>query len=67
VDISEVLAIKKAACYAHVSQKPEFFYELQDTVAQFRGFESGFKRAEAFIRQIGSPFDVFPMAGIAVR
>jgi LmbE family N-acetylglucosaminyl deacetylase len=67
VDISDVLDIKKAACYAHASQNPDFFYELQDTVAHFRGLQSGYKRSEAFIWQIGSPFDVFPLAGMSVR
>jgi LmbE family N-acetylglucosaminyl deacetylase len=67
VDISEVEDTKKAACYAHASQSPDFFYELQDTVAHFRGLQSGYKRAEAYIRQIGSPFDIFPMAGLPVR
>lgn len=67
VDISDVVETKKAACYAHASQNPDFFYELQDTVAHFRGLQSGYRRSEAFIRQVGSPFDIFPMAGIAVR
>ena len=67
VDISSVLDTKKAACYAHASQSPDFFYELQDTVAHFRGLESGSKRAEAYIMQIGSPYDIFPLAGLAAR
>jgi hypothetical protein len=40
---------------------------LQDSVAKFRGLQSGYKRAEAFIRQVQSPFDIFSMAGIAAR
>jgi len=64
VDISSVVDTKKSACYAHASQNPAFFYELQDTVAHFRGLESGYKRAEAYILQIGSPYDIFPMAGL---
>jgi len=67
VDITEVLATKKAACYAHASQNPDFFYELQDGVAQFRGIECGYKRAEAYIRQLGNPCDVFDMTGLAAR
>lgn len=67
VDISAVADTKKAACYAHASQSPDFFYELQDTVARFRGIESGYTRAEAFIWQIGSPYDIFPLAGLPVR
>lgn len=66
VDISDVLATKKAACYAHASQSPDFFYALQDAVAQFRGIECGCKRAEAFIRQLGNPYDIFAMAGVQV-
>jgi N-acetylglucosamine malate deacetylase 1 len=64
IDISSVVSTKKAACYAHASQNPDFFYELQDTVAHFRGLESGHARAEAYILQIGSPYDIFPMAGL---
>lgn len=66
VDITDVVNTKKAACYAHASQSPDFFYELQDTVAHFRGVQSGYKRAEAYIRQVGNPYDVFRMAGIPV-
>lgn len=60
IDITSTLAQKRAACYAHASQTPNTFYPLQDHVAQFRGIESGFKRAEAFLLQIESPFDIFP-------
>jgi LmbE family N-acetylglucosaminyl deacetylase len=66
VDISAVADTKKAACYAHASQNPSFFYELQDSVAHFRGLESGYKRAEAYILQIGCPYDIFPRAGLSV-
>lgn len=65
VDIAAVAGTKKAACYAHASQDPSFFYELQDSVARFRGFESGYKRAEAYMQQVGSPFDIFPRAGLS--
>jgi N-acetylglucosamine malate deacetylase 1 len=67
VDISSVADTKKAACYAHASQNPDFFYGLQDTVAQFRGFAINCKRAEAFVSQIGSPFDIFPLEGLQPR
>jgi LmbE family N-acetylglucosaminyl deacetylase len=67
VDITSVADTKKAACYAHASQNPDFFYGVQDTVASFRGMMSGYKRAEAYILQTGSPYDIFPIAGIAVR
>ena len=59
LDITEVADTKKAACYAHASQTPDFFYGLQDTVAAFRGFQGGSKRAEAYIQQLGSPYDIF--------
>lgn len=67
VDISETESLKRAACYAHASQTPDRYYELQDSVARFRGIESGYKRAEAFIRQIQSPHDIFAMAEIPTR
>jgi len=67
VDITETAPAKRAACYAHASQTPDRYFELQDSVAAFRGIESGYKRAEAFIRLIQSPFDIFSMAGIPTR
>jgi len=65
VDISDVADRKRAACYAHASQSPDFYYGLQDTVAIFRGFQGGSKKAEAYVQQIGSPYDVFVRAGLA--
>ncbi len=57
VDITGTEAVKRAACYAHASQTPDRYYALQDQVAAFRGFESGYKRAEAFVLQLQSPGD----------
>jgi N-acetylglucosamine malate deacetylase 1 len=62
VDISDTEPAKKAACYAHASQTPERYYALQDDVARFRGIEAGCKRAEAFLFQLQSPYDIFPVA-----
>jgi N-acetylglucosamine malate deacetylase 1 len=59
-----VAETKKAACYAHASQSPDYFYAVQDAVASFRGLQNGTKRAEAFILQLGSPFDIIPRAGL---
>jgi N-acetylglucosamine malate deacetylase 1 len=64
VDVTEFAERKKAACYAHASQSPDHYYALQDTVASFRGLQSGSNRAEAYILQIGSAQDVFPRAGL---
>jgi LmbE family N-acetylglucosaminyl deacetylase len=58
VDISRMESRKKAACYAHASQTPNRYYELQDQVSRFRGLESGYMRAEAFTLQQQSPFDI---------
>jgi len=55
VDITAVADTKKAACYAHASQTPDFYYPLQDTVATFRGLQAGAKKAEAYVLQLGSP------------
>jgi N-acetylglucosamine malate deacetylase 1 len=59
IDIAETEAQKRAACYAHASQTPDKFYSLQDEVARFRGIERGYKRAEAFLLQLQSPYDIF--------
>jgi N-acetylglucosamine malate deacetylase 1 len=67
VDITDTEPLKRAACYAHASQTPDRYYELQDSVAAFRGIQSGYKRAEAFIRQLQSPYDIFSLAGIPAR
>jgi LmbE family N-acetylglucosaminyl deacetylase len=55
VDITQIESRKRDACYAHASQTPDRYYDLQDAVARFRGIECGHKRAEAFILQMGSP------------
>lgn len=55
VSIRAVAETKRLACYAHASQSPEKFYALQDSVAAWRGLESGFGRAEAFLKQVQSP------------
>jgi len=57
IDITATEPTKRAACYAHQSQTPDRYYKLQDEVATFRGLESGFPRAEAFLLQTRSPTD----------
>jgi N-acetylglucosamine malate deacetylase 1 len=57
VDITDTEPRKRAACYAHASQTPDRYYDLQDKVAAFRGVEGGYKRAEAFVLQLQSPAD----------
>jgi len=64
VNISDVAETKKAACYAHASQSPDSYYALQDTVAAFREFQAGSQRAEAYVLQLGSPWDIFPRVGL---
>ncbi len=56
IDITAEVPVKKAACYAHASQTPDYFYPFQDTIASFRGLESSAKKAEGFILQLGSRF-----------
>jgi hypothetical protein len=42
------------ACYAHASQAPDKFYALQSQVTRFRGVESGYLQAEAYLRHAQS-------------
>jgi LmbE family N-acetylglucosaminyl deacetylase len=60
VDISAVESKKRAACYAHASQTPDRYYALQSQVAKFRGVESGYAQAEAYIRHAQSPYEALP-------
>ena len=50
VDISSVEARRRAACYAHVSQRPDKWYPKQVELTRRRGVESGFAQAEGFLR-----------------
>jgi LmbE family N-acetylglucosaminyl deacetylase len=50
VDISSLADRKRAACYAHASQTPNYWYPLQTQLADLRGAESGHKQAEGFVR-----------------
>lgn len=54
VDITGAEGRKREACFAHASQSPDRYYELQSRVAQFRGIERGCRFAEAFIRHVQS-------------
>jgi LmbE family N-acetylglucosaminyl deacetylase len=63
VDISSVESRKRAACFAHASQSPERFYQLQSEIARFRGIESGYREAEAFIRHVDTREDWLPPRG----
>lgn len=60
VDITAVEPRKRAACYAHASQTPDRYYALQSQVAKFRGVESGYAQAEAYIRHAQSPYNALP-------
>lgn len=60
VDISGTEARKREACYAHASQSPDRYYELQHRVTSLRGVESGHAQAEAFIHHVLSPGGLLP-------
>lgn len=61
VNITETEAQKRNACYAHASQAPDRFYALQESVTRMRGYESGCKQAEGFIRHVQSPDFTIPL------
>jgi LmbE family N-acetylglucosaminyl deacetylase len=60
VDITQSEARKRTACYAHASQSPDHFYSLQSNISRFRGIESGFAHAEAFVRHVQNRADLLP-------
>lgn len=60
VDITGVSERKRAACYAHASQTPDYWYPLQVQLEQFRGAESGYKLAEGFLRHWESKSIILP-------
>jgi LmbE family N-acetylglucosaminyl deacetylase len=60
VDITSVEPRKRAACFAHASQSPERYYDLQSRVTAFRGLEGGHRHAEAYIRHARSGKDLLP-------
>jgi N-acetylglucosamine malate deacetylase 1 len=61
VDITARESRKRAACYAHASQAPDRFYQLQELVMRLRGIESGHQYAEGFIRHVQSPDFALPL------
>lgn len=60
VDISAVESRRHAACYAHASQQPDKWYPKQVEITSFRGGESGFPQAEAFLRHRESKRALLP-------
>jgi LmbE family N-acetylglucosaminyl deacetylase len=61
VDITATQTRKRAACYAHASQTPDRFYEMQTKTMSFRGLEGGYRYAEGYIRHVHSHQDVLPL------
>ena len=55
IDITAMSARKRQACFAHASQSPDRYYSVQQGIAKFRGVESGYAEAEAFIHHPQSP------------
>ena len=62
VDITDTESRKRASYYAHVSQEPAKNYPYHDKMNRFRGLESGWKLAEAYVRHVQSPDDSLPLA-----
>lgn len=62
VDITSTEPRKRQACYAHASQTPDRYYDLQSLVTRMRGVESGHRHAEGYIRHVQSPDFGLPMA-----
>jgi LmbE family N-acetylglucosaminyl deacetylase len=60
VDISSVESRRRAACYAHASQRPDQWYPKQVEITLARGVASGFPQAEAFLRHPESKRAMLP-------
>ncbi len=60
VDISSVEDKRRGACYAHLSQQPDRWYPRQTDITRFRGKESGYAQAEAFLRHAESKRGMLP-------
>ncbi len=50
VDITPQEPLKRKACFAHASQSPDRFYDIQSRITRFRGAQIGCAEAEAFVR-----------------
>ena len=51
VDITSVVELKRKACFCHVSQGPERWYEKEHgRMEEFRGMQSDVEYAEAFVK-----------------
>jgi LmbE family N-acetylglucosaminyl deacetylase len=61
VNITATESRKRAACFLHASQQPAKFYAYHEKMHNFRGFEAGCRRAEAFLRHEQSP--AIPLPG----
>lgn len=56
VDIGNVVARKRQACFAHASQDPESFYtRYHELMQRMRGLEYGCQAAEAFVSMAQNP------------
>jgi LmbE family N-acetylglucosaminyl deacetylase len=55
VDITAVVATKRAACFAHASQDPDDMWAQHEQMQRFRGRERGCAAAEAFALHPRSP------------
>jgi LmbE family N-acetylglucosaminyl deacetylase len=67
VDISSVESRRRAACYAHASQRPDKWYPKQVEITKARGVESGLPQAEAFLRHPDSKRVALPRSVVLNR
>jgi LmbE family N-acetylglucosaminyl deacetylase len=50
IDITDVIRKKQEALYQHKSQHPEEWFDMYETMARFRGYESDVTYAEGYIK-----------------